>query len=285
MKRSTDHIVRTISDGGAFRLVAVVSTSTVAGVCEAQNPPNAEVASLLGEVVTSAVLIREMMAADRRVQVTLKDPARGSLFADSHPDGLTRGLLQMRSERTPELGAETLFQVIRVLENTELQQGLVDTAHDRGIAASLTNYMRTSEQVQTVCDLATLVSDDGRVVRSAGFMLQLLPDADASELEAVTERVESLPRLHDWLEKQSALEAAQLAEFVFGPLRHRTLANSEVWFGCNCSHERVIAALGSLDVAELSDAVASGERLATDCDYCATHYDIDPAEVLRKMRS
>ncbi len=284
MTATSDPILRAISDGGAFRIVGAVTTSTVAGACAAQSPPTSESASLFGEVITAAVLIREMMAATRRVQLTLKDPARGSLFADSHPDGMTRGLVQMTSERTPELGPQTLLQVIRVLKNTELQQGLVDTSHDRGLAAALTNYMRTSEQVQTVCDLATFVTDDGKVTRSAGFMLQLLPDADSTELQAVTERAESLPRLSTWLERQSKISAVDIVDFVFGDLKYRTLTESEVAFGCNCSHDRVVAALGTLDVTELTDAIAAGERLEIDCDYCSKHYDIDPAEVLRKTR-
>jgi molecular chaperone Hsp33 len=144
--------------------------------------------------------------------------------------------------------------------------------------------MRTSEQVQTVCDLATLVTDDGKVIRSAGFMLQLLPDADSTELKAVTERAESLPRLDSWLEQQTSLTGADVVKFVFGDLKYRTLAESEVAFGCNCSHDRIVAALGTLETSELADAIASGETLEIDCDYCATHYDVDPAEVLRRTR-
>lgn len=278
-----DTIARAISHGGAFRLIAALTTNTVRGAIDAQKPETSDATSLFGEVITASVLVRQMMAAKQRVQITLKDPARGSLFADSHPDGMVRGLVQLPGGRPPELGSQTLFQVIRVLENRELQQGLVDTSHDRGLAASLSNYMSSSEQVSTFTDLATIVSDDGAIVRSAGFMLQLLPDAETTELAAVTEHAESLPRLDDWLRQQGELDAQGLVEFVFGGLRWRSLGAADCHFGCNCSRERVVGALGTMGRAEVEDAAAHGEVLEIDCDYCRTHYEIDAAEVLRSF--
>ena len=86
-------MVRGITDDGAFRVIAARTTQTVRGAVAAQGARGAT-ARHFGELITGAVLLREAMAPRFRMQAILKGaPGKGSLVADSHPDGTSRGLV------------------------------------------------------------------------------------------------------------------------------------------------------------------------------------------------
>src|SRR4051812_39339917 len=91
-----DRVVRAITDDGAFRVIIASTTHTVREVIAKQRA-RGTTAEHLGDMVTGAVLVRETMAPDLRLQCILKGAnASGSLVADTHPTGATRGLVQLR---------------------------------------------------------------------------------------------------------------------------------------------------------------------------------------------
>ena len=51
---------------------------------------------MFGNLLTGAILLRESMAPDNRLQAILQgDNPRTRMVADTLPDGMTRGLIQM----------------------------------------------------------------------------------------------------------------------------------------------------------------------------------------------
>src|SRR5262245_66609462 len=96
---SGDRALRAMTDDGAFRAIVVRTTDTVDQLLRAQKAEGAA-AERLGELATGAVLVRETMAPDYRLQALLRSgDKKRRLVADSHPDGGTRGLLSGGSER------------------------------------------------------------------------------------------------------------------------------------------------------------------------------------------
>src|ERR1700678_881457 len=93
-KTPADSVVRAITEDGAFRVIAARTTETVRGAVAAQGARGVT-ARHFGELLTGAVLLREAMAPRQRVQAILKGAAKGSLIADSHPDGTSRGLVNL----------------------------------------------------------------------------------------------------------------------------------------------------------------------------------------------
>ena len=68
---STDSVLRAITDDGAFRVIVARTTDTVQNVLKAQGAQG-PTARHLGDLVTGAVLFRETMAPNLRVQGILK---------------------------------------------------------------------------------------------------------------------------------------------------------------------------------------------------------------------
>ena len=97
MQSVTDRVVRAITDDGAFRVITAMTTETVRGAVAAQEA-RGPIAQRFGELITGAILVREAMAPALRVQGILKGKrSKGSLVADSHPDGTSRGLVNFGS--------------------------------------------------------------------------------------------------------------------------------------------------------------------------------------------
>lgn len=282
MGQLKDQTVRAITKDGALRVITLGATETVQGVLEAQKASGAP-AQLLGELVSSAVLVRELMSPGMRVQIILAtNPPRFSLIADAQPEGLTRGLLNLPEDGSAvKLGAGTLLQVVRVLYNNELHQGIVNTDADKGVAGSLVTYMRDSEQITTLIDLHVAFGEDGRVEEAGGYAVQVLPEADEAAIALILAHVESLGDFGAlWTQVGSDPEA--LAKLLLRPFAHTILDRSSVHFGCVCSQARVIGALSTMGRAEISDIVRRGEVININCDYCGTEYNIG-AENLRPL--
>ena len=100
MTEARDRVLRAMTDDGSFRVVATRTTDMVRGATAAQGVRGAA-ARTFGELLTGAVLVRESMAPDLRVQAVLQgDDRRSRMVADAHPDGMTRGLVQLAAGKT-----------------------------------------------------------------------------------------------------------------------------------------------------------------------------------------
>ncbi len=263
---TTDHVVRAISDDGALRVIAALTTRTVAGVVAAQQVEG-EVARRLGALVTATVLVRETMAPDLRVQAILGNQAGGRtrIVADSHPDGTSRGLVQgVDAGFVPFLDR---LQLMRTIHNGGLQQGIVEVP-DGDIAAALMEYMRSSEQSVTFAALGASAQ------AAAGWIVQLTPECTHEQLAAITARIERQPPIEQLL--LTGLDPRALVAEVLGALPFTETADSPLRFGCNCSDERLIVGLSTLPKEDILHLAEGHEVLEIQCDYCRKDYRISP---------
>jgi molecular chaperone Hsp33 len=273
---TSDRVLRAITDDGAFRVIAAVTTDTVRAAIAAQAAKPAH-AGPFGELLTGAVLVREAMAPNLRVQVVLRgEGGRGSLVADSHPEGKTRGLVNFGQSGEPiGLGAGALVQVMRTMPNRSLHEGIVAVPEGAGVSGALMAYMTESEQVSSVIAVRTLF-EGGELRAAGGFMVQLLPEVERGPLMIMTTRLEDF-QLDDFLRAGMSPEEL-LAEILHG-MEFTRVGDAPVCFECGCSHVKVLASLATIDRAEVADMIRVGEPLEITCDYCNRKYEVRPAEL------
>lgn len=271
-----DQVLRAITDDGAFRVIAAITTSTVRGAVASQ-PAGPMHAVAFGELLTGAVLVREAMAPTLRVQVVLRgEGGHGSLVADSHPDGKTRGLVNSRpAEQLIGLGEGALLQVMRTLPNRSIHQGIVEVPTGGGVSGALMAYMAESEQVVSVIAARTLL-EGGEIIAAGGFMVQLLPEAERGPLMVMTTRLEDLD-LENFL--RAGMSSEQLLAEILHAMPFTRVGESTVAFDCTCSQVRILAGLATIDRHEIADMIAEGKPLEISCDYCGKRYDVRPAEL------
>jgi redox-regulated HSP33 family molecular chaperone len=92
---STDSVLRAVSNDGGFRVITALTTETARAAIAAQRAEG-ETALLFAGLLTGAVLFRETMAPNMRIQCVL-DAGGRRLVADAHPGGDTRGLVTLEA--------------------------------------------------------------------------------------------------------------------------------------------------------------------------------------------
>ncbi|WP_437967836.1 Hsp33 family molecular chaperone HslO [Sorangium sp. So ce260] len=281
MLRPSDSVVRAITMDGAFRVITALTTETVRGAIAVQSA-SGPTAQRLGELITGAILVREAMAPNLRVQAIVKGAAgHGTLVADSHPDGTSRGLVNLGKGATEksavEIGEGSLLQVMRTLPSGMLHQGVVEVPPEGGISGGLMTYMQESEQVVSMIAVATLLGEDG-IGASGGYLVQLLPEVERGPLMVMTERLKDFKRLDDVLAHEGASADVLLEELLHG-MPFSRLDDSPLSFSCRCSELRVMTTLASLPRSDIEEMVEDGKVLDIRCDYCGKDYQVSPSQL------
>lgn len=267
-----DNVLRALTDDGAFRVIAADTTATVRGAIDAQRPEGLELTRAFADLITGAVLVRESMAPDYRLQAILQgNDRRARIVADTHPDGATRGLLQLPSGSKTLSYEKGVLQVARTLHNGALHQGVVEIPTDNPtISGAFMAYMQASEQVATMiavgCHMAA-----GEVVAAGGYMVQLLPELEEGPLMVMTERLKDFEDIVPMLARGGVSPSVLLAEVLYG-MPYTQVGDRPVSFGCYCSPERLMGSLASLPRADIESLMEGGRTLDIECDYCRKNY-------------
>ncbi|HEX2876354.1 MAG TPA: Hsp33 family molecular chaperone HslO [Polyangiaceae bacterium] len=276
--QSTDTVLRAITDDGAFRVIVARTTETIQRVLDAQSAQGVT-ARHLGDLVTGAVLFRETMAPNLRVQGILKGSGgSGSLVADSHPSGKTRGLVQL-SEGAVEVnvGEGAIMQMMRTLPDGKINQGFVQVPGPGGISRALMEYMQTSEQVVSMLAMGTII-EDGKVQAAGGYLVQLLPEVGRGPLMVMTERLHDFENIDAQLRDPGFTPSALLEELLYG-MAFTRLEESQVGFECWCNELRVVSAISTLPKHDIEHLLSGGEVLEIACEYCKREFRIPPARL------
>ena len=278
MSELPDSVLRAITDDGAFRVITVSTTQTVGGAVAAQGVTGAT-ARHFGDLLTGSILFRETMAPNLRVQGIVKGSGgSGSLIADSHPSGQTRGLIQLKGgKKEIELEHGAVLQLMRTLPNGRINQGVVEVPKDGGISHSFMAYMQTSEQVISMLAVGTLFEGD-RVVSAGGYLVQLLPEVGRGPLMVMTERLREFESIDAQLKDAAFTPSWLLDELLYG-MPFTRLEESSVRFECWCDELRVVTALASLSRDDLEHLLSTNEVLEIACEYCKRDFRIAPARL------
>ncbi|HKY39885.1 MAG TPA: Hsp33 family molecular chaperone HslO [Polyangiaceae bacterium] len=276
--QSADSVLRAITDDGAFRVIVARTTDTVQHVLKAQGAQGATGRNL-GDLVTGSVLFRETMAPNLRVQGILKgSDGSGSLVADSHPSGKTRGLVQLGDgSREVSIGPGAIMQMMRTLPNGKINQGFVEVPESGGISRALMEYMQTSEQVVSMLAMGTLLEKD-RVAAAGGYLVQLLPEVGRGPLLVMTERLKDFESIDAQLLEPDFTPEALLEELLYG-MPFTRLEESPVGFECWCNELRVVSAIATLPRRDIEHLLSTGDVLEIACEYCKREFRIPPARL------
>ncbi len=277
--QSSDSVLRAITDDGAFRVIVARTTDTVQHVLDAQGA-RGETGRHLGDLVTGSVLFRETMAPNLRVQGILKGSGgSGSIVADSHPSGKTRGLVQLASgAQEVTVGPGAIMQMMRTLPDGKINQGFVEVPEGgHRISRALMEYMQTSEQVVSMLAMGTLL-EGAKVSAAGGYLVQLLPEVGRGPLMVMTERLKDFETIDDQLKSPDFSPQALLDELLYG-MPFTRLDASPVGFECWCNELRVVSAIATLPRNDIEHLMSSGEVLEIACEYCKREFRIPPARL------
>lgn len=283
-RHAHDGALRAMTDDGAFRVVTVRTTDTVQRMLELQGHTG-ENAKRLGELITGAVLVRETMAPDYRLQTLLRSSDnRYRLVADSHPDGGSRGLLTQldKEHRSHFTLAGSTLEVVRTLYSGDLHRGVVEVPQGGNMSDALMNYLQTSEQVASMLSVACVLGPDQRVVAAGGYLVQLLPEVGRAPLAIMAERLNDFRDISDLLARTDAAPSPLLDEILYG-MPFTRLSEHPLSWKCRCSTVRVMSSLATLSKADLAELIEDGKPVELSCDFCGQAYNISAPQLAGLM--
>ncbi|MHB2166811.1 Hsp33 family molecular chaperone [Alsobacter sp. R-9] len=272
------------------------------------------VSRLLGEMIALAVLLGTSLKFDGRFQLqTRSDGAVDMLVVDFEAPDRVRAYARFDAERlaalpdtaTPPqlLGRGHLALTIDQGPTMQRYQGIV-ALDGQSIEEAAHQYFRQSEQIPTRVRLAvgeTLGGDgSGHAWRAGGLIVQFLPTSperqrqadlspgDAPEGSVLPEAAEDdawveARLLVDTVEDHELVDPTLTSEALLFRLFHergvRVFDPQPVVERCRCSRDRILTMLRQFSDDERRAMVGDDGRIGITCEFCSTHYHVEPADV------
>lgn len=286
-------LIRAISGNGMAVCYALDSTDMV-GELERIHRSSAVVTAATGRLLTAASIMGSMLKGEGHsitLGVSGGGPA-GSVIAVADAAGNAKAYATNPVVEIPlnprgkldvsgAVGREGKLYVIRDQGRGEPYVGLVPLASGE-IAEDITSYFATSEQVPTVCALGVLVNPDLTVQAAGGYILQLLPGAGEEEISQVEQNTLAMPPVTQLI--CDGLTPEELALRALAGMEPRVLDARTVEYRCDCTRQRMAAALASLGAGELRAMAEEDGQAELCCHFCRDRFTF-PREELLEMAS
>ena len=247
-------IVRYITEDGSAFVIAADTTDVVAKA-EQIHKTSAVNTAALGRLMTAASMMGNMLKG-KDDSITLRinggGPA-GSIIAVSDSGGNVRGYVQNPVVEIPlnsagkldvkgTVGTDGFLYVLKDMGMNEPYVGQTEIVSGE-IAEDITNYYASSEQTPSVCALGVLVNPDLTVAAAGGFLIQLLPGCPDEIIDKIEYSVSDIEPVTTMLSK--GMTADDIAKRALKNIKIDKIDENEIEYRCNCSRERVAAALVS----------------------------------------
>lgn len=230
------------------------------------------VSRLMGEFLAASVLLSTTLKFEGKLILQVRSEGQVPLLMvecdhELQLRGIARGAQQATAEDNGLLLTNGQLAITLDPLRGQRYQGIVPLA-SHSLAQSLDAYFEQSEQLGTRLWLAA----DGE--RAAGLLLQQLPSQVERDPQQRERQWQHACTLAATLQQREllALEAAQLLRRLYHEDPVRLFDPAPVRFCCSCSRERSLAALASLDQAELADLLEEQGSITMDCEFCNQQY-------------
>lgn len=285
-------IVRYITDDGSAFVIAADTTDVVARA-EQIHKTSAVNTAALGRLMTAASMMGDMLKGkDDSITLRLNGggPA-GSVIAVSDSDGNVRGYVQNPVVEIPlneagkldvkgTVGTNGYLFVMKDIGLNEPYVGQTQIVSGE-IAEDITNYYATSEQTPTVCALGVLVNPDLTVAAAGGFMIQLLPGCPEEMIDKIEYAMQDIEPVTTML--SNGMSPDDIVKRALKNISIDKLDESKIEYRCNCSKERVEAALISTGRESLEEMAASDEDTCVECHFCDRVYKFTPDDIKKLL--
>lgn len=287
----TDHMIRVLTLDGAIRVSVAATTVLVEELRRRQQTdPTATVA--VGRLATAAALMGSLLKGKQRIGLIVEgNGPLQRIQAETDALGHVRATLKVAHAGLPPrdgrfdvagaIGHAGFLHVIKDLDLKEPYRGMVQLVSSE-IAEDLAYYFTTSEQTPSSVALGVELGQQAEVVAAGGFLLQLMPDADDTVVERLSERLATLPPTTTMLRQGLSPEA--IAERLLESDPYRILGSTELGFTCNCSQRQTLNLLRTLGADELDRLIEEDGGASVTCEYCKEVYTVT-ADALGELRA
>ena len=291
-----DEVVRCVIADLPVRVVAALTTGAVREAAR-RHEAGAAGAVALGRGLTAGLLLASLTKDDEQVTLqVLGDGPLGGVTVDASGAGTARayvkhpgaGRLTEGDARVSLAAAIGGAGVVSVVRDVGLLQNFSGTTGIRSgeIDEDVERYLTESEQIESALACDTTVGADGRVLASAGVLVQALPGSEGATDVVLARALFQQGALARIVGAGVPDSAEDLVQAVFaGRLGAiRVLDRRPVRFFCACSRDRAGASLAILGGADLSAMILDDGKAEVICNFCRARYDFDDKDLERIRR-
>ncbi len=286
----SDYIVRATAAGAKIRAFAAVTTD-LCEVARKSHNTSPIMTAALGRLLTGGAMMGIMQKGEEdllTLQIKSAGPARGlTVTADSK--GRVKGYVLVPDVMLPpnalgklDVGGAVGPGVLTVIKDMGLKDPYVGTIdlQTSEIGDDLTYYFAVSEQVPSTVGLGVLMNKDNTVKHAGGFIVQLMPFAEDEIIDKLEENLKNIKSVTSLFEEGHTPES--ILELILKDLDMEIQDKTPAEFYCNCSKERFLRGLASLDKKELKEMADEGKEIEVNCQFCGKHYYYG-ADEIRKL--
>ena len=287
-----DSIIRATAADGQIKMAVITARESVERARQIHRLSPTACAALGRTLCAASLLGQAMKEEDASLTIRINGGGPiGSVVAVSDSAGNMRGYvdaprceLPLRADGKLDVGGavgrDGMLTVSRDLGLREPYIGSVALVSGE-IAEDMTAYLLESEQVPSACALGVLVDTDRTIRQAGGFLVQLMPGADASLIDRLEENIFLMDQLTTVLDEDG--ERALFEQVLRGFDWHEVGAYP-VAYRCPCTRERVERALTVIEPEELEEIAAEGKDVSVSCQFCDRVYVFTPRELLALKR-
>lgn len=278
MKERKDEIVRVVTKDLPVRAAAITGRDLIERARQIHQTTPVATAALGRALLAASLLGDQLKEPDHSLTFRIKgDGPIQTILAVSDADGCVRGYAQVPDVDLPlredgkldvgrAVGRNGTLTIIKDLGLKEPYTGTIPLVSGE-IAEDVTQYLAVSEQIPSACALGVLVARDQSVLRAGGYLIQLLPGADASLIDAIETGIQRLGPVTTAL-LQDGMDAEKLLQRVLEGFPLETVGRHPVAYRCPCNRARVERALISLGKNELSALIDEQGSAVLTCQFC-----------------
>ena len=283
-----DQIIRATAADGFVKMAVITARDSVERARQIHGLSPTACAALGRTLCAASLLGQAMKEEDASLTIRINGGGPiGSVVAVSDSAGNVRGYvdaprceLPLRADGKLDVGGavgrDGMLTVSRDLGLREPYIGSVALVSGE-IAEDMTAYLLESEQVPSACALGVLVDTDRTIRAAGGFLVQLMPGADASLIDRLEENIFLMDQLTTVLDEDG--ERALFEQVLRGFDWHE-VGSYPVAYRCPCTRERVERALTVIEPEELGEIAAEGKDVSVSCQFCDRVYVFTPRELL-----
>lgn len=288
----SDYIVRATAANKQIRAFAATTRELVEHARKIHNTSPVATAAL-GRLLTGGAMMGSMMKGEKDVltiQMKGDGPIEGIIVtADSKANvkgypGNPNVIIPPNYAGKLDVGAAIGYGNLFVSKDLGLKEPynsqLPLTTSE--VAEDLTYYFAKSEQVPSAVALGVLMEKDNTVKQAGGFIIQLMPFAEESVIEALEQNIAKITSVTAYLEKGYTPE--MLLSEVLGDFGVEFLDIIPTKFHCDCSKHKVSKALIGVGKKELQEMIDDKKPIEVNCHFCNTHYIFDTEELKELLK-
>lgn len=139
------------------------------------------------------------------------------------------------------------------------------------IGDDISRYLLDSEQIPSATGLGVKVAPEGNVLAAGGFMMQVLPNADEKVIRQLELNIANLIPVSTMIADNFTAE--EIMNDIMLGVPYKVLETNELTYKCNCSHEKISAAIISLGYKEVKAILEEQGEAEVICRFCGKkHY-------------